>query len=56
MTTACPHPHLKGDMLGAIAEECPSRAIPAAKWSNETPGGWNDVLPLLSKKNAAKGE
>jgi hypothetical protein len=30
--------------------------IPVAEWANETPGGWKDVLPLLSRKNAAKGE
>jgi hypothetical protein len=32
------------------------RRTPVAEWANETPGGWNDVLPLLSRKNAAKGE
>lgn len=35
-------------------EACP--AMPIAEWAKETPGGWRDVLPLLSKKNAAKGE
>ena len=30
--------------------------IPVAEWAKETPAGWKDVLPLLSKKNAAKGE
>jgi arylsulfatase A-like enzyme len=30
--------------------------IPVAEWANETPGDWKDVLPLLSRKNAAKGE
>lgn len=30
--------------------------IAVAEWANETPGGWKDVLPLLSKRNAAKGE
>jgi hypothetical protein len=27
-----------------------------AEWANETPGGWKDVLLLLSRRNAAKGE
>jgi hypothetical protein len=30
--------------------------IPVAEWANETPGDWKDVLPLPSRKNAAKGE
>ncbi|MBM4091501.1 MAG: hypothetical protein FJ276_19055 [Planctomycetes bacterium] len=29
---------------------------PVAEWANETPGGWRDVLPLLSRRNVAKGE
>lgn len=31
-------------------------SMPAAEWANETPGGWRDVLPLLSRRNAAKGK
>ncbi|MBM3883380.1 MAG: hypothetical protein FJ387_27340, partial [Verrucomicrobia bacterium] len=31
-------------------------SMPVAEWANETPGGWKDVLPLLSRRNAAKGE
>ena len=30
--------------------------ISVAEWAKETPAGWKDVLPLLSKQNAAKGE
>jgi len=30
--------------------------IPVAESANETPDGWKDVLPLLSRRNAAKGE
>ncbi len=30
--------------------------IPVAEWANETPGGWKDVLPLLSSKNSAQGK
>jgi len=30
--------------------------IPEAEWANETPAGWKDVLPLLSRRNAARGE
>jgi arylsulfatase A-like enzyme len=35
------------------------QALPSmlvAEWANETPGGWKDVLLLLSRRNAAKGE
>ena len=31
-------------------------SMPVAEWAKEAPGGWKDVLPLLYRNNAAKGE
>jgi hypothetical protein len=31
-------------------------SMPVAECADETPGGWKDVLRLLSRRNAAKGE